>query len=284
MPATEPRIAGLSLDTLVTTRLCLPLVLLVVLWTWESIQPFFDLPRDRYRHAARNVTITLLNAVLMGISFGTLTFLATQAVERTQTGLLYLIPVPAGRFILALILLDVWMYVWHWLNHRIPLLWRFHRMHHSDLNMDVTTATRFHIGEHVISGVLRLMLIPLFGLSLWQIVVYEIAVVAMIHFHHANITIGKADRWLRCLVVTPDMHKVHHSRWQPETDSNYAVVLSVWDRLARTFRLNDDPRTISFGLDDLADDRWQTIAAMLKTPFVGERPGRQVGDVENEQR
>ena len=103
----------------------------------------------------------------MAVSFGSLTFLITRIVERTETGLLHLIPHTVCRFTLALILLDAWMFVWHWLNHRVPLLWRFHRMHHSDPSMDVTTATRFHLGEHVISGTLRLTLIPLLGLSNW---------------------------------------------------------------------------------------------------------------------
>ncbi len=270
VPATHNTAASADwLPQLVSIRLMLPLVMLVLLWTWECVRPFFELKQDRLRHAVRNLTIALLNAAVIGLLFGTITVLTAEWTVQNRLGLLQLSNSHAtAQFIAGLILLDAWMYLWHWLNHRVPLLWRFHRMHHSDPDMDVTTATRFHIGEHAISGTLRLTLIPLLGLSIWQIVVYEIAVVAMIHFHHANITIGRADRWLRCLVVTPDMHKVHHSRWQPETDSNYAVVLSIWDRIARTFRLNPDPHSIAFGLDEFADDKWQSFRGMLKTPLA----------------
>lgn len=263
------------LPRVISIRLALPVVMLAVLWAWETLRPCFEL-QHRNRHAVHNLTLAVCNAVVMGVLFGAATVATATWTIDNGFGLLQLTDrFAVARFAAGLMLLDGWMYVWHWLNHRVPLLWRFHRVHHSDPNMDVTTATRFHLGEHLFSATLRLVLIPLLGLSLWQIVVYEMAVVAMTHFHHANITVGRADRWLRCLVVTPDMHKVHHSRWQPETDSNYAVVLSVWDRLARTLRLNPDPHSIAFGLDEFADARWQSISGMLTTPFAREqRPGR----------
>ena len=260
------------LPQLVSIRLTLPIVMLAALWVWETACPFFELQKHRGRHAIRNLSIALTNALVIGLLFGTATVVTSRWVVDQRFGLLQFSDgFPAGRFFAGLLLLDGWMYVWHWLNHRVPLLWRFHRVHHSDPNMDVTTATRFHLGEHMISASLRLMLIPILGLSIWQIVVYEMAVIAMTHFHHANITLGRADRWLRCLVVTPDMHKVHHSRWQPETDSNYAVVLSIWDRLARTFRLSPDPHSIKFGLDEFDDAIWQSLKGMLRTPFVTQK-------------
>ena len=250
-------------------RLLLPILMLVGLWSWETLRPLFHWPQHRGRHAFRNLSIAVFNAVVTGALFGTATVLAANWTVENRFGVLQLSDQYATvRFVVGLILLDGWMYFWHRLNHHMPLLWRFHRMHHSDLKMDVTTATRFHIGEHMISAGLRLMLIPLFGLSVWQIVVYEMAVVAMTHFHHANISIGRTDRVFRWLIVTPDMHKVHHSRWQPETDSNYSVVLSIWDRVARTFRYCSNVNAIEFGLDKFADERWQTIGGMMKTPLA----------------
>jgi sterol desaturase/sphingolipid hydroxylase (fatty acid hydroxylase superfamily) len=112
--------------------------------------------------------------------------------------------------------------------------------------------------------------------------------VALTMFHHADISLGRADRWLRWLVVTPDIHKVHHSRWRPETDSNYSTVLSVWDRLAGSLRLRPDPATLTFGLDEFAAAEWQTVGGMLATPFTspveqansGESRGRlEVGEI-----
>ena len=134
--------------------------------------------------------------------------------------------------------------------------------------MDVTTASRFHIGEILFSNCLRIPLILLLGIHLWEIVLYETALLAVIQFHHANVGLRRRlDQLLRCFIVTPAMPKVHHSRWQPETDSNYSSLLSVWDRLFRSFRLRDDPRTIQFGLDEFAKPEDQTLPGFLITPL-----------------
>jgi sterol desaturase/sphingolipid hydroxylase (fatty acid hydroxylase superfamily) len=134
--------------------------------------------------------------------------------------------------------------------------------------MDVTTATRFHLGEHVGAAVLRLGLIPLLGFEVWDLVVYDTLVIAVTQFHHADISIGRWDRWLRWVIVTPYMHKVHHSDWRQETDSNYSTVLSVWDRLFGSFRMRTDPKTLVFGLGEFSDPGWQSWWGMMKTPFV----------------
>jgi sterol desaturase/sphingolipid hydroxylase (fatty acid hydroxylase superfamily) len=160
------------------------------------------------------------------------------------------------------------MYLWHRANHAIPFLWRFHRMHHSDTEMDVTTATRFHLGEHVGASTLRAGLIPLLGFEVWELIIYDTLLIAVTMLHHANISLGRCDRWLRWLIVTPDMHKVHHSSWRPETDSNYSTVFSVWDRLAGSFRIRADPKTLRYGLSDFSEPGWQTVWGMLRTPFV----------------
>jgi sterol desaturase/sphingolipid hydroxylase (fatty acid hydroxylase superfamily) len=141
-------------------------------------------------------------------------------------------------------------------------------MHHSDRHVDVTTATRFHLGEQVLSAVLRLGLIPLIGLEVWHLVVYDTLVIASAQFVHADVSIGRWDRWLRWLIVTPFMHKVHHSDWRPETDSNYSTVLSIWDRLFGSFRMRSDPETLVFGLNEFTATSWQGLWGMMKTPFV----------------
>ena len=92
-------------------------------------------------------------------------------------------------------------------------------------------------------------------------------------FHHADVSVGRWDHWLRWLIVTPDMHKIHHSDWQPETDSNYSTVLSIWDRLARSFRMRSDPKTIVFGLEEFTDTSWQSLWGMWKTPFCDVKRG-----------
>jgi sterol desaturase/sphingolipid hydroxylase (fatty acid hydroxylase superfamily) len=258
-----------NLKELLPLRLSLPAVLLVAFWTWETWRPFFAWKSGRLRHAVHNIALALINTAVLALVFGTATVLVADWTTSRQLGLLNSLSLGEPvKFILALLLLDAWMYVWHRANHTIPLLWRFHRMHHSDHRMDVTTATRFHLGEHFGGNVLRLGLIPALGVSIWPIVFYELLLVANTQFHHANISIGRFDRWLRLVIVTPDMHKVHHSRWRPETDSNYSTVLSIWDRLARSFRMRPDPKTLEFGLDDFDDAQWQTLWGMLKTPLA----------------
>ena len=262
----------LTSELLLKARLLAPVVLLLMFWGWETWHPFFRHPfakqPRRYQHAGHNLGLTAFNSILLALTLSGMTVGVADWTLRNQHGLLHWLGVShIVSFVLAMIVLDGWMYIWHRANHAIPILWRFHRMHHSDNQMDVTTASRFHLGEHVLSNGLRLGLIPVMGLSIWQLVSYEIFVIAMTQLQHANISLGKRDRWMRLLFVTPDMHKVHHSRWQPETDSNYATVFSFWDRIAKTFRLRTDLENIEFGLDSFDDPQWQTIRGLLKTPF-----------------
>ena len=247
-----------------------PVLLLTLFWCWETWWPFFGQKDGRLKHAGRNLAVAVFNTVVMGLLFGYVMVVVTGWTQQNQSGLLNNLGLGwVIRFVLGLVLLDCWMYFWHRGNHVIPFLWRFHRMHHSDRRMDVTTATRFHLGEHVISTVLKIGLIPLLGLEVWHLPAYDALVIAVTQFHHADISLGRWDEWLRLVVVTPDMHKIHHSDQHEETDSNYSTVLSVWDRLFGSFRKRDDPKTIVFGLKEFADPSWQGITGMLRTPLAG---------------
>lgn len=245
------------------------IVVLAVFWSWETWRPFFGKRNGRLRHAVANLALAVVNTLILAVAFGSATVFVAEWAESRQFGLAHMLAFPWPiRLLLGMVLLDGWMYLWHRANHDIPLLWRFHRMHHSDNQVDVTTATRFHLGEHVGSALLRLGLIPLLGIEVWTVVVYDTLVVAVTQFHHADIAIGGWDRPLRWLIVTPYMHKVHHSDWRPETDSNFSTVLSAWDRLAGTFRTRAEPKTIRFGLPEFSDPSWQGWWGLWKTPFV----------------
>lgn len=262
-----PWIGAVSTSQLTLGKAAVALSSFLVFSCWQAWLPFLPL-RDLSRHGLRNLIVALANTSVLGLAFGTLTLLTTEETQLRQWGLLPLLPVTEPlRFVLALLVLDLWSYSWHRLNHALPWLWRFHRMHHADDRMDVTTATRFHLGELAAAAVLRLGLVPIFGFSFAQLVVYDLLLLVVTQFHHANLSLGRHDRWLSWLLVTPFMHKVHHSRWRPETDSNFASVLSLWDRLGGTYRTPNDPATIQFGLDDLQAAEWQTVAGMLWTPF-----------------
>jgi sterol desaturase/sphingolipid hydroxylase (fatty acid hydroxylase superfamily) len=242
---------------------------LTLFWCWETWFPFFERGHGRGWHALRNLGLALCNAVVLGALFGTVTVQVAGWTYSHRLGLLNLLSEgELVRWSLAFLLLDAWMYVWHRANHTVPLLWRFHRMHHSDERMDVTTATRFHLGEQLGSSLLRLLLIPLLGLEVGHLLVYDALVIAATNFHHANLGLGRLDSWLRWLIVTPDMHRIHHSLLVRETNSNYATVLSLWDRLAGSFRMRRDQYAIRFGVAEFNDPRWQTWWGMWRTPFV----------------
>lgn len=242
-------------------------------WGWESFRPFFE-QRRRVRHAARNLVVAAVNAVVLTLVFAGLNISVAAMTATREWGLLNAVnlpaPVPAAA---AFVLLDGWTYWWHRLNHSLPLLWRFHRMHHSDNDMDVSTATRFHLGEIVISATIRLALIPVLGLPLGVILAYDLTQLVATQFHHSNIGLHRAvDRWLRYLIVSPNMHKVHHSQEQVETDSNYASIFSVWDRLFGTYRRKADYHEIRFGLPAWTGPQFQSFLGMLATPFRSPAP------------
>jgi len=252
--------------------------MLALLLLWETVTPFFAFPKGRTKvaHGVKNMLLGITNGLITALGFAGLWWLAAESSAKHGIGLLHWLSWPAAvEGILAVMLLDLWTYAWHRMNHRLPFLWRFHRVHHSDPHMDVTTANRFHLGEIVLSSVLRIPLIYLLGIRLEYLALYELMMFAVVQFHHANISLGsRSDRVLSWFIVTPFMHKVHHSRWQPETDSNYASLLSVWDRLFRSFRRSEDPANLRLGLDEFSDAQSQTIAGMLKTPLAS-KPRRQ---------
>ncbi len=256
------------LDYAILAKRVVPVILLLF-WCWETWRPFFGQRPSRVRHAVRNLAIAVFNTIILGAVFVSVAVIVAEWTDQNDYGLLHFIGLAwPVRFVLALLLLDGWMYFWHRANHAVPLLWRFHRMHHSDRHMDVTTATRFHLGEHVGASVQRLGLIPLLGFEVWNLIIYDTLVIAVTQFHHADISLGRWDRWLRLFIVTPDMHKVHHSDLRDETDSNYSTVLSVWDRLLGSFRMRSDPKTLVFGLKEYTAPAWQGLWGMFKTPFV----------------
>lgn len=245
---------------------------LVILLLWESLSPFlplFSSAKARVRHGLINVFVGLINTVLTVTIFALLWKGAADFAARHHWGLLRVVPLASALHgLAALLLLDAWTYWWHRANHEIPFLWRFHRAHHSDSRMDVTTANRFHAGEIILSSSLRLLWIPLLGIRFGDLVIYETLLQIAVQWQHANIGLSiRTEHWLRTVLVTPGMHKVHHSRKQPETDSNYASFLSVWDRLFRSFRQHPKPDSIRYGLDGWDSPEKQTAAGILKQPF-----------------
>lgn len=244
-------------------------LVLVLLWMWETLHPLFVGRNGRLRHAIRNLSMAAVNGVFLFFTLGLATTLIAGWTSNHKFGLLHVLNIGwAGGLPVGFLILDGWAYWWHRANHAYPFLWRFHRLHHSDHEMDCTTSARFHVGELAIAATSRLPFIALFGLEPITILVHETVLVAVSQFHHSNISLGRWDRLLRWLIVTPSMHHIHHSRRLPETNSNYASVLSVWDRVFNSFRPPVSSTDIQFGLDDFTDTSCHTIPGMLKMPFA----------------
>jgi sterol desaturase/sphingolipid hydroxylase (fatty acid hydroxylase superfamily) len=243
-------------------------ILLAVLWTIESVAPMYVGRKGRVGHIATNLGLAAINAVVSyAFAFGILA--ATEYARVHGFGLVRWIPLPQwGQWIVAILLFDCWQYWWHRINHRVPLFWRFHAVHHSDADMDASSGVRFHTGEITFSFLVRLLVLPVIGMTIPQLLVYEVLSLPVILFHHSNLRLsGRVDRGLRWLIVTPWMHYVHHSRLQPETDSNYSSFLSVWDRLFGSFRLRAKPQEIELGLDDWSVREWRWLPGILLAPF-----------------
>lgn len=253
---------------------------LVILFLAESFWPFYSffkpIGKTRGLHLLRNLIMGVINAGVVAFLFVGLWFMASEWAYQNDFGLLNWLSIsfewPAlARTVLALLLFDFWMYLWHRLNNVIPLFWRFHKVHHSDPNMDVSTASRFHQGEIALSSFFRIGIIMLLGIWLWELLLYETLMFGVVQFHHSNVKLPrKIDDLLKLIIVTPNMHRVHHSRWQPETDSNYSALFSVWDRIGRSFVVYEKPETIQLGLKGLDEEDSQSIKGMMKTPLDSE--------------
>lgn len=246
-------------------------ILLVVLWAVESAAPMYRGRRRRVGHGLANLGLALINTLAVALPFATLMYGATEWATERDFGLVRLFDVPVwAGWGLVLVLFDAWMYTWHRVNHRVALLWRFHAVHHTDREMDATSAFRFHPGEIALSFMARLLVLPVLGMTMPQLLAYETLLLPVILFHHSNVRMPRrVDSMLRWLIVTPWMHWVHHSRVREETNSNYASVLSIWDRLFASYRFRPDPEAIEQGLPDAdGGSRWRTLPQMLLHPFV----------------
>lgn len=275
MPPVENHVAWLR-----PTAAAAGLLLLWLLEGWRRL-PERRAGASRLRHAVRNLTLGSTGGMLLAVTVAGTTATALEWSSAGRFGLLHTLPLPAPlRLVTAILLMDFWSWGWHLACHKVPFLWRFHRVHHSDPAMDVTTAFRFHPGELLFSGVVRLPVLLLFGLSAAELLTYETLLLGSSQFHHAALRAGWWDRKLRIVLVTPAVHRIHHARERELTNSNYASLLTWWDRLLGTWR---DPvedgiggTTVpSCGLDGMDGDEWQTLKGL------GLSPVRQVRESEN---
>jgi len=243
------------------------ITLFVSIVLFEALLPFREY-RHRLSHLGKNGVFAVCNTVILALFGAILNVAAFVWIAENHIGFLNFFEMPFWMAaLIASILFDAWLYVWHRLNHVIPFFWRFHQVHHSDLEMDFSTALRFHPGEILLSSIVNIAVFAILGLSIEHLVIYKIVFNINVLWHHSNVALSeKWDRLLRLVLVSPNMHRVHHSMRVKETNSNYSSVLSIWDRLFGSYRFSD-PKKIVFGLnyDRGAED--QTIARLLSRPF-----------------
>ena len=248
------------------------IIIFIALYYLEQHKPYFAGRNNHLQHSFKNLSLAainvLINIVLLFLIFSQLFIW----VEEHQLGLLQQTkPNALFTLLIAIILMDLWQYWWHRINHTIPLLWRIHRVHHADKQLDASSALRFHPLEIVLSACTKILAIPLIGIELEQLIIYETIVLLIILFHHSNIDLNdKMDGALRLLIVTPNMHRLHHSELRRETDSNYASVFSIWDRLFGSYTMRSIKNNFNLGLGDkFTEKQWNSVPGMLKIPFFG---------------
>jgi sterol desaturase/sphingolipid hydroxylase (fatty acid hydroxylase superfamily) len=252
------------------SRIAFLLASFALVLLFEAAFPLFSYARgSRLRNIGRNLAITAI-FIAVNLLLSPVSPLAAQLSMDAKFGLSWWLGLsPVSQLLLGIVGLDLFAYFAHVSMHKLGWMWRFHRMHHADRFVDVTTAFREHPGETLwrigwhIAGVFA------FGTPAWVLVTYLTLSALNAQFEHANIRLpARLDRWLRLLFVTPNMHKMHHSRYQPETDSNYANLLSIWDRLGGTY--NHGPRfaELRYGLDGFDDPEKQSLGGLLKMPFM----------------
>lgn len=227
----------------------------------ENLLPFFDYKGSWLKRVATNFSIGLMNAI--ATSFFTTYILKYIFTHPDKQALFNLIqPVWLGG-ILSLLVLDLYMYSWHRLMHTWALGWKFHRVHHTDKFMNISTAYRFHLIEVVASNLPKILLIFILGIKAELLLIYELVFAASLIFHHSNYHLSwKIDHFLSHAIITPNYHRVHHSMVLQESNSNYGSILSLWDRLFKTFRYRQNPQDIQLGLieDQRNLNTWQLIA------------------------
>ena len=250
---------------------------------WEYRWPRRVLARPRRERWVTNLGLTSLNTILVRVTVGGIAYTAAVFATEREVGLLHWVALPPWvAVVVTLLTLDFAIYLQHVLMHALPALWRLHRVHHADVGIDASTGLRFHPMEIFLSLGLKVAVVIALGAVPWAVIVFEALLNGSSIFNHSNVAMPeRTDHWLRWLIVTPDMHRIHHSTHEVETNSNFGFSLSWWDRLCGTYRaapalgqvgmdigLNEFPAPLRLG--QLLLLPFQGDAGL--TPFAGVRP------------
>ena len=237
-------------------------------WILEGVVPLFGFTYHKWKHASINIFFTI-TTIIVNFAFALLIVKASDWAIARHFGILQWIRMPLWLYIITgLLLLDLagaWLI--HFIEHKIKWMWKFHMVHHADTHVDTTTANRHHPGESVLRAVFTMLGVFICGAPIWLLMMYQSLSVVATQFTHANIRLPLwIDKGLSWILVSPNMHKVHHHYMRPQTDSNYGNIFSVWDRLFGTY--NDTPvEQIQYGLDVLDNSKDESLGFQLRIPF-----------------
>ena len=261
----------MSIENEITWRLSVFWCVFLLVSLWEYVPPKRDLQIKKSTRWIRNISLIIISNLAVRLLVPITAASVALYAEQHRIGLWYLlsIPLPAAT-IISVILLDLLIYTQHILFHHIPLFWRIHKVHHIDQDIDITTGLRFHPIEITLSALIKCSIVLLLGVPLMAIILFEILLNAMSMLSHANISLAsRFDKYLRFFIVTPDMHRIHHSVLKDETNSNYGFNLSCWDRLFKTYK--DQPKLghlqMNIGLDEFQDENKTTLFDIIMIPF-----------------
>lgn len=246
----------------------------------ERRQPLRRETEPKLRRDARNLAVAALSAVTVQTLEQPVVDPLAEVVERRRWGLLPSLRLPRWMEVpLALIALDYTFYLWHVLTHRVPFLWRFHKVHHVDLDLDASTALRFHFGEMALSVPWRAAQVLVLGVSPRALALWQKLTLIEILFHHSNVKLPlEVERLLCCVLVTPRMHGIHHSIVEEETNANWSSGLTIWDYLHGTLRLDVPQDAIIIGVPAYRRPEELTLPKLLVIPFGPQRPSWQLPD------
>lgn len=239
-------------------------------WLLENAKPLFSFDYKKWNHAGINIFFTITTIIVNFVMAFILLMVAEWAVQNKFGILQWLPEINIWVFtIIGLLLLDlIGAYLAHLVQHKTKWMWRFHLIHHTDTWIDTTTANRHHPGESVIRFVFTTLGVLVVGSPMWLVFLYQSMSVVFSQFNHANIALPKKlDTWISYVIVSPDMHKVHHHYVLPYTDSNYGNIFSIWDRLFGTFTTLENNRII-YGVDTHMEPKENNnLKNLLKIPF-----------------
>lgn len=232
--------------------------------------------------SGRNLAVAALAAAALQIFEKPVAAPLAKLVERRNLGLLKIIRLPLWLEIgFAVVLMDYTLYLWHVLTHKVPFLWRFHLVHHVDLDLDASTALRFHFGELIISVLWRSMQILVIGVAPASLAAWQAFLFPSILFHHSNVRLPRGlEKMLQNFIVTPRLHGIHHSFIKEETDSNWSSGLTVWDRIHGTFKDDVPQQEIIIGVPAYQNPQQVILTEILRLPFEKQKSDWQLPEAE----